>query len=143
MLYYINLCSNQNIDIRSLRKKIKLKEYSRLTEETINKLIQKETLEVKYFIKNLIIIKNSKNYEITSEKILQKLILDNIEDFMKELGDSFCFIGSEYKIKIGVKYNYIALLLYNIKFKCYVVVELKIAELKKIYSSNTNLYELY
>ena len=50
---------------------------------------------------------------------------------MKELGISFCFIGSEYKIKIGDKYNYIDLLLYNIKFKCYVVIELKITELRK------------
>ena len=43
-------------------------------------------------------IKNNNNYEIISEKILQKLILEDIEVFMKELGDSFCFIGSEYKI---------------------------------------------
>lgn len=37
----------------------------------------------------------------------------------------FTFIENEYKIKLGDKYNYIDLLLYNIKFKCYVVIELK------------------
>lgn len=50
---------------------------------------------------------------------------------MKELGDSFSFIDNEYKIKIGDRYNYIDLLLFNIKFNCYVVVELKVTELKK------------
>ena len=43
----------------------------------------------------------------------------------------FSFISNEYPIKIGDRYNYIDLLLYNIKYKCYVVVELKITELKK------------
>ena len=59
------------------------------------------------FVKNPIIIKNNSNYEIITEKILQRLILEDIESFMKELGNSFCFIGSEYKIKISDRYNYI------------------------------------
>ena len=89
-------------------------------------------------------IKNSLNYENISEKVLQRLILDDIESFLKELGNSFCFIGSEYKIKIGKNYNYIDLLLYNIEFNCYVVVELKVTELKKrTYRTDTNIYELY
>jgi len=62
---------------------------------------------------------------------------------MKELGNSFCFIGSEYKIKIGEKNNYIHLLLYNIKFKCYVVIELKITELKKEHIGQIHTYMNY
>ena len=62
---------------------------------------------------------------------------------MNELGNSFCFIGSEYKIKIGDKYNYIDLLLYNIKFKCYVVIELKITELKKEHIGQIQTYMNY
>lgn len=76
-------------------------------------------------------IKNKNNQEIITEKALHNLILEDIESFMKELGNSFCFIGSEYKIKIGDKYNYIDLLLFNIEFSCYVVIELKVSELKK------------
>ena len=62
---------------------------------------------------------------------------------MKELGNSFCFIASEYKIKIAEKYNYIDLLLYNIKFKCYVVIELKITELKKEHIGQIQTYMNY
>lgn len=78
-----------------------------------------------------------------SEKILQKLILEDIESFIKELGNSFSFIGSEYKIKLGDRYNYIDLLLYNIKFKCYVVIELKITELKKDHIGQIQTYMNY
>ena len=88
-------------------------------------------MNIKDNIKNPILIKNIHNYTEITEKILQKLVLEDISSFMKELGDSFSFIDNEYKIKMGDRYNYIDLLLYNIKYRCYVVVELKITELKK------------
>ena len=141
--YYINLTINNNLSKRELEEKIKHNEYERLPEETKNKLIKKEKSEVKDFVKNPIFIKNKYNNEIVSEKILQRLILEDIENFMKELGDSFCFIGSEYKIKLGYKYNYIDLILYNIKFKCYVVIELKITELRKEHIGQIQTYMNY
>ena len=62
---------------------------------------------------------------------------------MKELGDGFCFIGSEYKIKIGNTYNYIDLLLFNIKYNCYVVIELKVCKLKKEHIGQIEVYMNY
>ena len=141
--YYITICKEQSLSVRELRKRIKNKEYERLDESTKLKLIKQETLKVEDAIKNPIIIKNNANYEVISEKVLQKIILEDIEEFMKELGNSFSFVGSEYPIKIGCNYNYIDLLLYNIEFNCYVVVELKVTKLKKrTYRSNRNIYEL-
>jgi len=128
---------------RQLREKIKNKEYERLSDETKNKLINNNKIKVEDLIKEPIIIKNNSNIEIISEKTLQKLILEDIESFMKELGNFFCFIGSEYKIKLGDKYNYIDLLLYNIKFKCYVVIELKVTELKKEHIGQIQTYMNY
>lgn len=92
---------------------------------------------------NPIQIKNSNNYEIFSEKILQKLILEDIPSFLEELGEGFTFIKNEYKIKIGDKYNYIDILLFNIKYKCYVVVELKVTELKKEHIGQIMTYMNY
>ena len=81
---------------------------------------------------NPILIRNKNNIEIATEKALHHLILEDIESFMKELGNSFSFIGSEYKIKIGDRNNYIDLLLFNIKYNCYVVVEVEyIAQVQK------------
>ena len=95
------------------------------------------------FIKNPILIKNNHNYKEISEKILQKLILEDLPSFMKELGEGFSFIDNEYKIKIGDKYNYIDLLLYNVKYKCYVVIELKITELSYKHTGQIQNYMNY
>lgn len=143
LIYYINITISQNLSKRELRNKIKNKEYERLDEETKNKLINNEKLNIKDNIKNPILIKNIHNYTEITEKILQKLVLEDISSFMKELGDSFSFIDNEYKIKIGDRYNYIDLLLFNIEFNCYVVVELKITELKKEHIGQIQVYMNY
>ena len=143
--YYIKITSEQCLSKRKLRERIKNKEYQRLDDNTKLKPINKEEVNVSDFIKNPIIIKNKYNYDIEniSEKILQRLIIEDIEGFMKELGDGFCFIGGEYKIKIGSTYNYIDLLLFNIKFNCYVVIELKVCELKKEHIGQIEIYMNY
>lgn len=143
LIYYINITISQSLSKRELRNKIKNKEYERLDEETKNKLINNENLNIKDNIKNPILIKNIHNYTEITEKILQKLVLEDISSFMKELGDSFSFIDNEYKIKIGERYNYIDLLLFNIKFNCYVVIELKVTELKKEHIGQIQVYMNY
>ena len=141
--YYIRISVEQNLSVRQLRERIKNNEYERLPTETKDKLINNEENKVEDLIKNPIMIKNINNYEIISEKILQKLILEDIPSFLKELGPGFTFIENEYKIKIGDTYNYIDLLLYNIKFNCYIVVELKVTELKKEHISQIQVYMNY
>ena len=141
--YYIKISEEQNLSVRELRKRIKNNEYERLDEETKKKLKNKEDLKVPDLVKNPIQIKNTNDYNEISEKVLKKLILENIESFMNELGNSFSFIGSEYKIKIDDRYNYIDLLLFNIEYNCYVIVELKITELKKEHIGQIEFYMNY
>lgn len=143
MLYYLNISIRQNPSRNDLRTKIKNKEYERLPEETKYKLMNKEKPKVQDLIKNPIIIKNNNNYEVISEKILQKLILEDIPSFLKELGTGFTLIENEYKIKLGDTYNYIDLLLYNIEFNCYIVIELKVTELKKEHIGQIEVYMNY
>ncbi len=141
--YYINISIKNNLSKRQLREKIKTNEYERLDEETKSKLINNEEYYVTDFVKNPILIKNNFGYKEISEKVLKKLILENIESFMNELGNSFSFVGSEYKIKIGNRYNYIDLLLFNIEYNCYVVIELKVTELKKEHVGQIQVYMNY
>lgn len=143
--YYINICQEQNLSKRKLREKIKNNEYERLDDKTKLKLINKEQEQEKVedFIKNPILIKNKYNKEDISERMLQRLILEDMPFFLKELGNGFCFIDNEYPIKIGKRYNYIDLLLYNINFNCYVVCELKTTELKKEHIGQVQTYMNY
>ena len=141
--YYIDISIKQSLSYRELRNKIKNNEYHRLDIETKNKLTNKEKTSLVDFVKNPIMIKNNNNYKIISEKILQKLILENVEYFMKELGNSFSFIGSEYKIRLDNTFNYIDLLLFNIEYYCYVVIEFKVTEFKKEHIGQIQIYMNY
>ena len=141
--YYIKISEEQNLSVRELRKKIKSNEYERLDEETKKKLQNKEELKLPDLVKNPIQIKNTSGNNEISEKVLQKLILEDIPSFLKELGSGFSFIDNEYKIKMGDRYNYIDLLLYNIKYKCYVVVELKVTELNSNHTGQIQKYMNY
>ena len=143
LMYYINTCISKNLSKMELREKIKSKEYERLPNETKNKIIKEEKLEVKDLVPNPILIKNKNNVEIVTEKVLHNLILEDIETFMRELGNNFSFIGSEYKIKIGDTYHKIDLLLFNIKYNAYVVIELKVNEFKVEYISQVQKYMNY
>ena len=143
MNYYIKVTINKNLSVRELEFKIKSNEYNRLPIKTKNKLILDDKIEVKDLVPNPILIRNKNNINIINEKALHSLILENIEPFMKELGNSFSFIGSEYKIKIGDRNHYIDLLLFNIKFNCYIVIELKVTEFKVEYISQVQKYMNY
>ena len=141
--YYISVVNDRNIGYRKLGEIIKNNEYGRIDEETKNKLKNKEELKVPDLVKNPIQIRNTSDYNEISEKVLQKLILEDIPSFLKELGNGFSFIDSEYKIKIGDRYNYIDLLLFNIEYNCYAVIELKVTELKKEHVGQIQVYMNY
>ena len=129
--YYLNECENKNLTQRQLHELIKQKSYNRLSADTKNKMIESKELSISDLLPNPIIIKANDLKEDITEYALKELILNNLDDFLKELGTGFTYVGNEYPIKLGMRYNYIDLLLYNIKYKCYVVIELKVTELKK------------
>ncbi len=143
--YYIKQTGDYNLSVRELKEKIKSKEYQRLDDNTKLKLINKEETVVSDFIKNPIVIRNKYNIdkESITEKILQRLILEDIPSFLKELGEGFTFVENEYKIKIGNTYNYIDILLFNYIYNCFVVIELKVTELKKEHIGQIQIYMNY
>ena len=123
--YYINISKKLNLSVRELRERIKSNEFERIG--------YKEELEeprINTLIKNPIIIKTNNPNEELNEYALHQSILENIDHFLKELGVGFTYVGSEVKIKLGNKFNYIDFLLFNIEYNCYVVIELKVTELK-------------
>ena len=138
--YYIKISETQNLSYRKLRERIKSREYERLDDKTKEKLINKEKVNAADLIKDPILIRNKYNTDKISEKMLAEIIIDNIEEFLSELGIGYSFIKKEYPIKIGDRYNYIDMLLYNIYDNCFVVVELKINEIKKEHIGQIETY---
>ena len=143
IIYYLSECENKNLTQRQLRELIKQNTYNRLSSETKIKLIKSDELMVNDLVPNPITIKSDLLKEKLTEYALKQAILNNIDDFLRQLGIGFTYVGNEYKIKIDDRYNYIDLLLYNIKYKCYVVVELKVTELKKEHTGQIMTYMNY
>ena len=141
--YYIKICNQRNLDVRSLRNAIKSNEYERLSEETKNKLVTNEELKLPDLVPDPLLIKSEFNIEQLTEYALKQSILNNLDNFLTQLGNGFLYAGNEYKMKVGNNYNYIDLLLYNFKYKCFVVIELKVTELKKEHIGQIEVYMNY
>ena len=75
-----------------------------------------------------------------SEKDLQSAIVDNLKDFILEIGRDFSFIGKEFRVTVGDTDYYIDLVFYNRTYRCLVAFELKINEFKPGYISKMDLY---
>ena len=142
--YYIEQIEIYHWGKRTLQDKIKSHEYQRLSDETKNKLINKEEIDVSSYIKSTIYINTFNNdKENISEKTLKSFILRDIENFLEQLGNGFTFIKSEYKIIIGNEPNYIDLLLFNYIYNCFVVVELKVVKSNKDHLGQVMVYKNY
>lgn len=141
--YYIEEAIRNIWSYRELQARIKNQDYERLPSITKRKLSDNRPTTLQDSIKNPIIIKNNSEHNEISEKILQQLILEDLPHFLSELGEGFAFINNECKIKIGDNYHYIDLLLGNLHFNCYVVVELKITEFKAEYIGQIQKYMNY
>ena len=129
--YYISIIKRDNLSKRALAERIKTNEYGRLSDGAKAGLLNKEELSLVQSIPSPIVLMPNKSYEVYTEKILQEIIFENIEDFMHQLGGGYAFIGREYKLNIGDKKNYIDYLFYNVIDSRYCVVEIKAREYRK------------
>ena len=143
IIYYLNECNNKNLSQRQLHEMIQLNYYRRLSNEVKNKLINRQELKVEELVPNPIVFKFSDINQELSEYALKEIILNNIDDFLLQLGTGFAYIGNEFKLKMGGRNNYIDLLLFNYEYNCFVVVELKVLELKKEHIGQIQVYMNY
>ena len=141
--YYISITIRDNLSYRKLTERIKSDEYGRLSTEAKQKLLNEESLTLVQSVPNPIVLIPNKNYEVYTEKILQEIIFENIEDFMHQLGEGYAFIGREYKLNIGDKKNYIDYLFYNVSDNRYCVVEIKSREYRKTDYGQVKTYMNY
>ena len=100
--YYIKQIKIRNLSKRQLEIIVKSNEYERLDKKTKLKLITNEEISISDNIKNPIIIKNKYDTNEISEKVLKELILEDLPNFMKELGIGYCFIDSDTKSKLEI-----------------------------------------
>ena len=143
MKYYLNLSNKLCLTKLELRTKIKSKEYERLDSKIKEKLMKQEEVSVKDKMPDPIVLEGLEYKEKLTEKIVQKWIDENPASFCEALGEGYSYIKSQYKIKIGLNYNYIDVLLFNYISNSFIVVEIKVTELKKEHIGQIETYMNY
>ncbi len=71
---------------------------------------------------------------------LENALIEQITNFLLELGSGFAFVGRQYKLLVGGDEFFIDLLFYHIKLKCYIIMELKTVKFKPEFAGQLNFY---
>ena len=78
-----------------------------------------------------------------TEKQLEKKIIENLQKFLLELGKGFAFLGNQYRITLNNTHFYVDLVFYHRILKCFVIIDLKIGEVKHSDIGQMNMYLNY
>lgn len=130
--YYMNEAADNNWSTRVLERNIDTHYYERIL-STANKqvVIAEAELSEKQstadFIKDPYIFEFLKKPEhhSSNEQELESALIENLQQFLLELGKGFCFVKRQFRINIESSSLYIDLVFYNLLLKCYVLFELK------------------
>ena len=141
--YYLDLANKLCLTKRELKTKIRSNEYNRLPQETKEKLKNSNEVSSSEKVTSPVILDGLLYKDKLTEKIVQKWIDENPTSFCESLGEGYTYVKSQYKIKIGVNYNYIDVLLFNVMDMNYVVVEIKVTEIKKEHIGQIQTYMNY
>ena len=141
--YYLDLANKLCLTKRELKTKIRSNEYNRLPQETKEKLKNSNEVSSSEKVPSPVILDGLLYKDKLTEKIVQKWIDENPVSFCESLGEGYTYVKSQYKIKIGVNYNYIDVLLFNVMDMNYVVVEIKVTEIKKEHIGQIQTYMNY
>lgn len=140
--FYITLAIKENLTHRELVRQMDSGYFERYILSTENNLpaIQKVKQETHHLFMDSYVLEFLDAPKIGNERDFQKSILENLKNFILEIGKDFSFISNEYKVQVGNHDYYIDLLFYHRGLSCLGAFELKIGEFKPEYVGKMNLY---
>ena len=144
-LWYINKTIENGWSVNVLAHQIDTNLYARQKEQKkvsnfATKLPSPQSELAQETIKDPYVFDFIELKENLKEKDLEEALINNITKVLLEFGRGFAFVGHQYHIEVAGEDYYIDLLFYNIKLKCYVVIELKIGEFKPEYAGQLSFY---
>ena len=149
--FYENQICNENWSIRDLRRNKSTALYQRLAlskdKDALLELSnfgqklnsEKDVIKDPYVLEFL----NLSEKETYSEKELEQKIIDNLQEFLLELGKGFAFIGRQHRITLRNRHYFVDLVFYHRILKCFVLIDLKINEVEHLDIGQMNLYLNY
>ena len=141
-VFYILYAGKERLNVRELKRAIKTNAYTHIVKEDSN---QSKGMELtypksKYLFKDVAYLDFLGLPQKHTEKRLQKGILENMKDFILELGKDFLFIGQEYPLQVGDKTFKTDLLFFHRALQCLVAVELKTTEFEPSFMGQLEFY---
>ncbi len=149
--FYLKQCENENWSVRELKRQMKSMLFHRLAlskdKEGILKLSQEgstvqkpeDLLRDPYIFEFLGI---PQDYRYLEGELENKLV-ENLKQFLLELGKGFAFIGRQYKITLSNRHFFVDLVFYHRILKCFVLFDLKRGEIDHGDIGQMNLYLNY
>lgn len=127
-----------------LQYQIETNLYDRSSKELINNFsnhLPKEQSDLaKEIFKDKYILNFIDREDIISERDLENKLILNIKTFLLELGNSFSFIGNQYRLEVDNEEYFIDLLFFNRDLNCLIAIELKTGKFKPEYAGKMNFY---
>ncbi|QLB41542.1 DUF1016 domain-containing protein [Mannheimia pernigra] len=131
--YYLTEAAENGWSVRTLDRNISTLYYDRLLASQDKTLVEQEmkektaTLQASDFIKSPTVLEflNLPTSMAYSEAELEKALIDNLQQFMLELGKGFAFVARQQHIRTELSDFFVDLVFYNYILKCFVIVELK------------------
>ena len=135
--WYIEEASREGWSVRQLERNITSFYYQRQLEEgkvvvpATTTTLTKTKIDPRQFVKDPYVVEfvGLPPYPAHKEKQLEDALIDNMQNFLLELGKGFSFVRRQYRISTETSHFYIDLVFYNYILKCFVLVDLKAAKL--------------
>ena len=151
MSFYIKECEKENWSVRELKRQMKSMLFHRIAlskdkEGLLELSRQGNEIQVANDI-----IKDPYVFEFLNipqqhqylEGELEDKLIQNLENFLLELGKGFAFIGRQYKITLANRHFFVDLVFYHRILKCFVLIDLKRGEIEHNDIGQMNLYLNY
>lgn len=141
-VFYMTLCIKERYSARELARQIDSGYYERYM--LSKKPAPPAVAEAKKSTGNIFLDTYTLEFldlpDTVSEKDIQASIVNNLKDFILEIGRDFTYIGREYRVQVGNHDYFVDLLFFHRGLSCLVAFELKIGEFKPEYVGKMNLY---
>lgn len=140
-LFYLRYAATYCWSCRILFEEIKKDHYGRIgMPSNFSNTLSSERCQLAQLIFKKAYIFAFINGNVFTEKELERAFIDNIQDFLRELGPDFTFKGCQQQMKIGSKKYIYDLVLYHTVLKCHIVIDIKRGKFKPEYISKMDSY---
>lgn len=142
MEFYLRVSIENNYTVRELDRQISASLFERtmLSHDKLPHRLQSKNRELIVPLKNSYVFEFLNLSESHNERELQGALVQQMKDFILELGRDFIFIGEEYKLSVGNSDFFVDLLFYHRGLQCLVAFELKADKFKPEYLGQLNFY---